>query len=53
MVLQTLINALYSPNVWQNRFVDDLGLAIVLVGVVAVVIHFVVRHMRPPIKEEH
>ncbi|MEE9585857.1 MAG: hypothetical protein V3W09_03045 [Nitrososphaerales archaeon] len=53
MVLQTLINALYSPNVWQNRLVDELGLLVVVGGVVAVVIHFVVRHIRPPIKEEH
>ena len=53
MFLQTLTNALYSPSVWQNRLVDELGLAIILVAVVAVAIHFIVRHIRPPVKEEH
>ncbi len=53
MALQTLFNQLYSPNVWQNRFDDNLGLLIILVGVIAVAIHFIVRAKRPPIKEDH
>jgi hypothetical protein len=51
MILQVLTNVFYSPNVWQNRFLDEIGLLIVAAGVVAVTIHFVVRHIRPPIKE--
>jgi hypothetical protein len=53
MLLQTLSNVFYSPNVWQNRLLDEIGLLIVVAGVVAVTIHFIVRHVRPPIKEDH
>ena len=53
MVLQALSNVFYSPNIWQNRLLDEIGLLIVVGGVAAVTIHFVVRHIRPPIKEEH
>ena len=53
MILQMITNILYTPNVWQNRFPDEIGLIIISVGVVAVTIHFVVRHIRPPIKESH
>jgi len=44
---------LYAPNVWQNRFDDTLGLLIVAVAVVAILVHFTVRHIRPPIREGH
>ena len=53
MVFQVLSNIFYSPNVWQNRFLDEIGLLIIAVGIVAVTIHFIVRHVRPPIKEDH
>ena len=53
MILQALSNVFYTPNVWQNRFVDEIGLLIVATGIVAVTVHFVVRHIRPPIKESH
>ena len=53
MILQALSNVFYTPNVWQNRFLDEIGLLIIAVGIVAVTIHFIVRHVRPPTKEEH
>jgi hypothetical protein len=53
MVLQVLSNVFYSPNIWQNRLLDEIGLLIVIGGIAAVTIHFVVRHVRPPTKEEH
>ncbi len=53
MFLQSIINALYTPNVWQNRLPDDLGIAIVVIGFLAVTVHFVVRHVRPAFKEAH
>lgn len=53
MILQMIINLLYAPNVWQNRILDELGLIIIVFGFVASIIHFAVRHVNPPIKEDH
>jgi len=53
MFPKILLQQLYSPNVWQNRFDDNLGLLIVVFGVVVVAIHFVVRAKNPPIKGDH
>ena len=53
MILQMIINLLYAPNVLQNRILDELGLIIIVFGFVASIIHFVVRHVNPPIKEDH
>jgi hypothetical protein len=53
MVLRTLINALYTPNIWQNRLDDNIGLVIVLLGVTVVAVHFIIRHINPPLKEDH
>jgi hypothetical protein len=53
MVLRSLLHALYTPNVWQNRFDDSIGLMIILLGVTIVAVHFIVRHINPPLKEDH
>jgi len=53
LVSQILLRILYTPNFWQNRFDDNLGLLIVLLAVGAVALHFIVRLIRPPIREGH
>jgi hypothetical protein len=53
MFLQFLTKTLYSPNIWQNRLLDDIGVAIVVLAVLAVVVHFSVRHIRPTVKGDH
>lgn len=53
MIFQMAKNVLYAPNILQNRILDEIGLIIVVLGVAAAVIHFAIRHVRPPVKEEH
>ncbi|MFC1754522.1 hypothetical protein ACFL96_14195 [Thermoproteota archaeon] len=53
MIFQMMKNILYVPNIWQNRILDEIGLIIIVLGVSAGVIHFAIRHVRPPIKETH
>ncbi len=52
-MLRTLINALYTPNIWQNRLDDNLGIIIILIGVTVVAVHFIVRHINPPNRGDH
>lgn len=53
MVLRTLVNALYTPNIWQNRLDDNIGLIVVVAAVTIVAVHFIARHINPPLRGDH